>query len=142
MIYEKYISAENKAVNTEFVVFTKFFDKSNKNPYHTNYFDAKPLERYILLLTSGCTSPISSYIFQSGLHDVFIDCDPVVLLENISCISFNSISQADYLLLLSTSKEGLHRCSNKLYGYCAKWGLDVDATELSEVNCIIEKPFY
>ena len=72
-----------------------------------------------------CMSPLLSNIFQNDLHDIFTDSDPIVL-ENIS---FNSISWADDLLLMSTSKEGLQRCIDDLHGYCTKWGLEVNANK-------------
>ena len=86
-----------------------------------------------------CMSPILSNIFQNDLHDIFAECDPIVL-ENIS---FNSISWANDLLLMSTSKEGLQRCLDKLHGYCAKWGLEVNVSKtksmvLSKSNFISE----
>ena len=39
------------------------------------------------------------------------------------------ISRADDLLLMSTSKEALQRCIDDLHGYCAKWGLKVNASK-------------
>ena len=70
-------------------------------------------------------SPLLSNIFQNDLHDIFAECDAIVL-ENIS---FNSISWVNDLLLISTSKEGLQRCLDKLHGYCAKWGLEVNVSK-------------
>ena len=75
-------------------------------------------------------SPILSNIFQNDLHDIFTDSEPIVL-ENIS---FNSISWADDLLLMSTSKEGLQRCIDDLHGYCAKWGLEVNASKTKSME--------
>ena len=74
-------------------------------------------------------SPILSNIFQNDLLDIFDDSDPIVL-ENVS---FNSISWADDLLLMSTSKEGLQRCIDDLHGYCAKWGLEVNASKTKSI---------
>ena len=84
-------------------------------------------------------SPILSIIIQNDLHDIFAECDPIVL-ENIY---FNSISWADDLLLMFTSKEGLQRCLDKLHGHCAKWGLEVKVSKtksmvLSKSNFIRE----
>ena len=84
-------------------------------------------------------SPILSIIIQNDLHDIFAECDPIVL-ENIY---FNSISWADDLLLMFTSKEGLQRCLDKLHGHCAKWGLEVNVSKtkslvLSKSNFIRE----
>ena len=59
----------------------------------------------------------------------FTNCNRIVL-ENIS---FGSISWADDLLLMSTSKEGLQRCLDKLHGYCAEWGLEVNASKTKSV---------
>ena len=51
-ISEKYISMENIAVYTAFVDFSKFFDKSNENPYHTNYFDANIIGKVYSIIKS------------------------------------------------------------------------------------------
>ena len=152
-IYEKYINMENKTVYTAFVDFSKFFDKINRN------FLLYKLLRYKItgklcriiksmysdisyqILVNGnllpklsaslgakqgwCMSHILSNFFQNDLHDIFNNCDPIVL-DNIP---LNSISWADDLLLMSSSKKGLQGCVNKLHGYCAKWGLEVNASK-------------
>ena len=61
--------------------------------------------------------------------------------------TFNSISCAVELLLMSISKEGLQRWLDKLHGYCVKLGLEVDVSktksvELSKNNLIIKKIRY
>ena len=56
-----------------------------------------------------------------------------MVLENIS---FNSISCADDLLLMSTSKDGLQRCLDKLPNGVQKLML------VNEVKGITEKPFH
>ena len=144
---------ENKTVYTAFVDFSKFFDKINRkfllykllrynitgNVYNiiksmysnTSYQilvigNLSPKLSASLGVKQGCCmSPILSNIFQNDLHDIFTNCDPIVL-ENIS---FSSISWADDLLLMPISKEGLHRCLDKLHGYCAKWELEVNASK-------------
>ena len=80
----------------------------------------------------GCSmSPILSNIYQNDLHSIFTHgCDPVQLGET----SINSISWADDLLLLSTSKRGLQNCLNDLKSYCYKWGLQVNS---SKTKCMI-----
>ena len=50
-----------------------------------------------------CMSPVLSNIFQNDQHEIFTECDTIVL-ENIS---FDSITWADDLLLTSTSTEWL-----------------------------------
>ena len=44
---------------------------------------------------------------------------------------------------MSTSKEGLQRCIDDLHGYCAKWGLEVNASKtksmvLSKIHFVSE----
>ena len=80
----------------------------------------------------GCSmSPILSNMYQNDLHSIFTEgCDPVQLGEK----SINSISWADNLLLLSTSKRGLQNCLNDLKSYCYKWGLQVNS---SKTKCMI-----
>jgi DNA-binding protein YbaB len=49
-------------------------------------------------------------------------CDPV---ELGSC-HLNSLSWADDLVIMSTSKKGLQKCMDKLSEYCEKWNLHVN----------------
>ena len=70
-----------------------------------------------------CLSPLLSNIFQNDLHDIFDEqCDPI----SIGSAILNSISWADDLILISSSKEGLQRCLDLLFVYCKKWGLEVN----------------
>ena len=71
-----------------------------------------------------CLSPTLSNIFQKDLHEIFSDgrCDPVLLGNT----HLNSLSWADDLVLMSTSKEGLQNCLDNLQTYCCKWGLEVN----------------
>ena len=80
----------------------------------------------------GCSmSPILSNMYQNDLHSIFTEgCDPVQLGET----SINSISWADDLLLLSSSKRGLQNCLNDLKSYCYKWGLQSNS---SKTKCMI-----
>ena len=80
----------------------------------------------------GCNlSPTLSNIYQNDLHEIFDDsCDPIALDD----IHFNSLSWADYLLLMSTSHMGLQRCLDKLEAYCYKWGLSVNA---DKTKCMV-----
>ena len=57
-----------------------------------------------------CLSPTLSNIFQNDMHDIFDNstCDPVKLGN----MSFNSLSWADDLVLISSSKNGLQTCLN------------------------------
>ena len=144
---------ENKTVYRAFVDFSKFFDKINrkfllykllrynitgnvytiiKSMYSNTSYQilvngnlSPKLSASIGVKQGCCMSPILSNIFQNDLHDIFTNCNPIVL-ENIS---FSSISWANDLLLMSTSKEGLQRCLDRLHGYCAKWGLEVNASK-------------
>ena len=166
-IYEKYINTGNEMLYTAFVDFSKLFDKINrkfllykllkynitgnvyniiKSMYSNSSYQilingnlSPKLSASLGVKQGCCMSLILSNIFQNYLHDIFAECDPIVL-ENIY---FNSISWADDLLLMSTSKEGLQRCLDKLHGYCAKWGLEVNVSKtksmvLSKSNFISE----
>ena len=72
-----------------------------------------------------CLSLTLSNIFQNDLHDLFKDsaCDPVKLGNK--CL--NSLSWADDLFLVSTTRDGLQNWLDKLRSYCIKWGLEVNA---------------
>lgn len=75
----------------------------------------------------GCPlSPILSNIFQNDLHDIFDDsCNPIKLGDTY----MNSLSWADDLVLMSTSKNGLQNALNKLQTYCQNWGLSVNVSK-------------
>ena len=65
--------------------------------------------------------------FISGLD---IHCDPVHLNETpLSCLFY-----ADDLVLLSSSKEGLQTCLNKLSDFCHKWKLLVN---FNKTKCML-----
>ncbi len=71
----------------------------------------------------GCIlSPTLSNIYQNDIHDIFTeDCHPVKLGD----IIFNTVSWADDLVTISTSRCGLQNCLNKLQEYCDKWQLEI-----------------
>ena len=150
-IHEKYVKREKKKVYVAFVDFSKFFDKINRhimfykllkygitgNVYHLIKSVYRKTTYKIkigdsispaFMATNGlkqgcCMSPILSNIFQNDLHEIFDEnCDPITIGNAV----LNSISWADDLILVSTSKTGLQRCLSKLSSYCQKWGLEVN----------------
>ncbi len=71
-------------------------------------------------------SPTLSNLFQNDLHQSFSkSCDPVEL----DGATLNSVSWADDLFMLSTSRKGLHCCLEKLKEYCVKWQLNVNISK-------------
>ncbi len=73
-------------------------------------------------------------LYQNDLHDIFDEsCDPVVLQNT----SFNSLSWADDLVLLSETHAGLQKCLDRLCHSCDKWDLRVN--EKKTVGMIMEK---
>ncbi len=80
----------------------------------------------------GCSlSPNLSNLFQNDLHNIFqAGCSPVEL----DGFSFNSVSWANDLILVSKSQQGLQTCLDKLENYCIKWGLQVNA---SKTKCMV-----
>ena len=85
----------------------------------------------------GCPmSPLLSNIYQNDLHTIFnVDCDPV----KMESVHINSISWADDLILLSTSKSGLKGCLENLKTYCQKWGLVVNTEKTKNKGIAKEK---
>ncbi len=77
----------------------------------------------------GCTlSPTLSNIYQNDIHDIFNnECDP----EELDSIFLNSISWADDLVLLSTSKNGFQK--ERLSDYCEKWQLSVNVLKIKVI---------
>ena len=131
-IFEAYVTKRNAKVYLAFVDFSKFFDKINRsyllykllkygitgkaystiksmygNTGYTVRVNDLVSPRFIgnLGVKQGCClSPTLSNIFQNDLHEIFSDgrCDPVLLGNT----HLNSLSWADDLVLMSTSKEG------------------------------------
>jgi hypothetical protein len=70
--------------------------------------------------------PISPNLFKIFINDLpsMFDetCDPVKLGNSL----LNCLLYADDLILLSTSKEGLQTCLNRLQSFCDRWCLEVD----------------
>lgn len=92
----------------------------------------------------GCNlSPLLSNLFQNDLHEIFNkSCDPVTL----DGYSFNSLSWADDLVLMSTSPSGLQQCLDRLDTYCIKWSLTVNKSKTQCMTCskghLTHKPFF
>jgi hypothetical protein len=70
--------------------------------------------------------PISPNLFKIFINDlpsIFNEkCDPV----RLGCSSLNCLLYADDLILLSTSKQGLQTCLDKLQLFCDQWCLEVN----------------
>ena len=154
-IFNKYINAKKGRIYVAFVDFKKFFDSINrehllyklikhgiigkfyhlvKSMYSNTFYNVKTLKGFTKSFKSntglkqGCNlSPVLANLFQNDLHAIFDkkNYNPV----NLSNITFNSLSFADDLVLLSTSQEGLQLCLDKLQAYCYKWGLSVNESK-------------
>ncbi len=139
-----------KKVYLAFIDFQKMFDTINrrylsykflKNNVTGNfYYFLKSLYEkceYCVKSDSGLTqafqsscgvkqgrnlSPTLANIFQNDLHIFHGTCFPVELHNT----KIDSLSWADDLVLMSSSREGLQNCLNRLYEYCTKWGLTVN----------------
>lgn len=150
-VFNKYVRNENKQAYIAYVDFQKIFDtisrehlmykllKNNitgeiyyaiKNMYcNTSYCVKTPagLSNYFLSnsgVLQGCNlSPTLSNIFQNDLHHTF-GCDSFPI--DLNGEKLNSLSWADDLVLMSTTREGLQNCLDKLQGYCNKWGLTIN----------------
>ena len=170
-IFEAYVTKQNAKVYLAFVDFSKFFDKINrsyllyrllkygitgkaygiiKSMYGNTGYTVRVNDfvspRFIgnLGVKQGCwLSPTLSNIFQNDLHEIFSNgrSDPVFLGNT----HLNSLSWADDLVLMSTSKEGLQKCLDNLQSYCCKWGLEVNAEKtktmtFSKRRVLLDKP--
>ena len=150
-MYESHISRGKGNIYLAFIDFTKFFDTINREMLYCKLLKCGicgPIYYIIKSMYSatsyrvkigdhispsffaasgvkqGCPMrPILSNIYQNDLHEIFGEnCDPV----HIGDSHVNSISWANDLLLLSTSKEGLQQCLDNMKTYCYKWGLVVN----------------
>ena len=79
----------------------------------------------------GCIlSPTLFNFYINDLPQIFNDpeCKPITLFaEKISCLMY-----ADDLIIMSTDKNGLQKCLNKLKEYCTTWKLEVN-TEKTKI---------
>ena len=152
-VFDSYVIHQNKPLYIAFVDFSKFFDKINrthllykllkcgitgrvydivKSMYkdtgyrvHVNNHLSPRFTGSLGIKQGCCLSPTLSNIFQNDLHVLFKDsaCDPVKLGTKY----LNSLSWADDLFLVSTTRDGLQKCLDKLRSYCIKWGLEVNS---------------
>ena len=142
-IHENYVARGKGNIYLAFIDFSNFFDTINREMLYyklLKYGISGPVYNVIksmysatryrvkigdsispsLLATSGVKqgcplSPLLSNIYQDDLHKIFdSSCDPV----KIGDVPLNSISWADDLLLLSTSKQGLQQSLEKVKAYC------------------------
>ncbi len=73
----------------------------------------------------GCIlSPTLFNVFLNDIPDIFHsdETSPVELNNK----KLNCLMYADDIALVSTSKEGLQYCMNKLYDYCKQWNLTIN----------------
>ena len=123
-IHETHCMKNGKKIYVAFFDFSKFFDTINRNflfykllKYDITSNIYKVIKsmyenpQYFVMISlkfsssnwvkQGCSlSPILSNVFQNDIHDIFQGCHPV----KIGDFSINSLSWADDLLLLSSSK--------------------------------------
>ena len=134
-----------------FIDFRKAYDKINRNLLLLKlqrrgikglfYRNLKAIYNdisYIIKVRGGYLDPISStYGLKQGgvlsplLFNIFVDemkeifdesCDPVKMFDT----PLSHMLYADDLILMSTSKEGLNMCLEKLGRYCETWQLEVN----------------
>ena len=164
-IYESHVARGQGNIYLDFVDFSQFFDTINrdmlyykllkygicglvyniiKSMHSATSYRVKIVDHISpsFLATSGVKQgcpmcPLLSNIYQNDLHGIFNgDCDPV----KMGSVHINSISWADDLILLSTSKSGLKRCLDNLKTYCKKWGLVVN-TEKTKTMVLSKKKY-
>ena len=68
-------------------------------------------------------SPYLFKLFHNDLHSCFDTSDDQVVLRNIR---FSCLTNADDLVLLSTTATGLQKCLDKVSAYCDANGLTVN----------------
>ena len=157
-VYESHVSRGKGNIYLAFVDFTKFFNTTNreilykkllkygicgpiyhkiKSMYSATSYRVKigdhisPSFLAAFCVKQGCPmSPVLSNTYQNDLHEIFGEnYDPV----HIGDSRVNSISWADDLLLISTSKEGLQQCLENMKTYCYNWGLVVNTEKKTMV---------
>ena len=154
-LYNSYVTMRNKPLYVAFIDFTKFFDTIDRSCLLYEMLKYGITERAYNIIKSMygnsgyritvdeylsprfvgdvgvkqgcCLSPTLSNIFQNDMHETLDNssCDPVELGN----ISFNSLFWADDLVLISSTKNGLQTCLNRLENYCQKWGLEVNVNK-------------
>ena len=75
-------------------------------------------------LKQGCVlSPIFFNLYIDDIRHIFDEsCDPVKCLDS----PLSHLLYADDLVLLSTSRNGLNNCLDKLSKFCGEWDLEVN----------------
>ncbi len=150
-LFQKYVKLRKKKLYIAFLDFSKFFDCINrdslfytlqkcgilgnaynliKSAYKGGKYCIKTnfgvTESFISTsgVKQGCTlSPTFSNIYQNDIHEMFDNnCD----LMDLDGIWLNSLSWAEDLVFISTSKNGLRKCLNNLSEYCNKWDLTIN----------------
>ena len=150
-LFHKYVKKKQEKIYVAFIDFRKFFDSLNrqylmykliqhgitgkfyyliKTMYQDTFYNVKTYCGFSKIFKSnsgvkqGCNlSPILANIYQNDLHNLFNGtCEPVCIKD----ITFNSLSFADDLVLLSRSEKGLQNCLNHMNSYCYKWDLSVN----------------
>jgi hypothetical protein len=167
-LFQKYVKRNRQRLYVAFIDFTKFFDTINRDmlmyklikynitgniykvikaAYEDSQYSVKtrqgntPYFKSNSGVKQGCNLSTLSNIYQNDLHEIFDgDSDPV----NMDDYSFNSVSWADDLVLVSRSFDGLQNCMNKLYSYCNKWGivLNVDKSKYMVMSSGTVKKYY
>ena len=158
-MFDSYVIDQNKPLYVAFVDFSKFFDKINRTHllykllkcgitgrvydivnymYKDTGYRVRVNNHLSPRFTGSlgvkqwcCLSPTLSNIFQNDLHVLFKDsaCDPVKLGTKY----LNSLSWADDRFLVSTTRDGLQKCLDKLRSYCIKWGLEVNSDKTKTI---------
>ena len=154
----------NQPLYAVFVDFSKAFDSVNRetlsyklgtfgirgsllklfvNMYDTNDYIVKannefsfPIQTSVGLKQGCCLSPLLFNMYINDIHQIFDEsCAPVSLnSKNISSLSF-----ADDLVLLSTSKTGLENCLKRLESYCNTCGIKVNDDKTKVL--VFNRPF-
>ena len=159
-IHDKYVKDMKKEVFIAFIDFSKFFDKINRNLmcYKLLKYDINGSTYNVIksvynrtgyrvkigddisptfygtngLKQGCCLSPILSSIFQNDLHEI-VDVNECHAIQ-LGSLELNSVSWADDLVLMSSSRQGLQNCLKRLEEYCKKWGLEINE---SKTKCMV-----
>ena len=151
-IIKEHIS-QNKILYTCFVDFSKAFDSICRKALIDKIHKLGINGKFLLMIKSIYDTTTNSIIYKDYIGETFTSNTGVKQGDTLSTILFNlyindipntitsaendpislgyttplsCLKYADDLVIMSTSKDGLQKCLNKLESYCDKWKLEIN----------------
>ena len=152
-LINKYLKLKKQKLFACFIDFTKAFDSVDRTALLYKLYKKGVGGKFYSLIKSmysltkysckdkfHCSDPFLTNIgvkqgdnLSPTLFNIFVDDfhlqDQCTFPPELDNITVNHLFFADDLIILSTKKEGLQHCLDKISAYCAKWNLTVNLTK-------------